>query len=193
MCECVWRYEAALLFLGQLLVTQEWLIGNGCCHSPAVAPGDGCAVKNAHTLTFSLWKHTKTKIKTHMNVCSCWFTYTKESFIVPIQCYNFWQALWRQSSIQPMVQPQVTNRQVNFQIWLSNHIKCSPVIFYHFLPCPVLHFCVLWKQNQTLIAVPLFLPPEHSGSREVHPGSNEPHARPECLLQPIPWDGLRQA
>lgn len=60
MCGCVWRYEASALFLGQLLVTQEWLICNGCCHSPAVAPGDGCAVTNAHALTCSLWRrHTE--------------------------------------------------------------------------------------------------------------------------------------
>lgn len=51
MCGCIWRYEASALFLGQLLVTQEWLICNGCCHSPAVAPGDDCTVTNAHTLT----------------------------------------------------------------------------------------------------------------------------------------------
>lgn len=49
MCECVWGYEAALLFLGQLLVTQEWLICNGCCHSPAAALGDEWSSKHTHT------------------------------------------------------------------------------------------------------------------------------------------------
>lgn len=37
------------------------------------------------------------------------------------------------------------------------------------------------------------LPAEHCGGGEVHPGSDEPHAGPECLLQPVPGDGLRQA
>lgn len=70
-CECVWGYEAALLFPGQLLVTQEWLICNGCCHSPAVAPGDGCTVTNAHTLTLSLRAHTTQKFKTHTHKNMC--------------------------------------------------------------------------------------------------------------------------
>lgn len=76
-CECVWGYEAALLFPGQLLVTQEWLICNGCCHSPAVAPGDGCTVTNVHTLTLSLRAHTTQKFKTHAQkyVHSRWCTY----------------------------------------------------------------------------------------------------------------------
>lgn len=111
-CVCVsvsGGYEADLLFPGQLLVTQEWLICNGCCHSPAVAPGDGCAVTNAHTLVFQPENtHTTQKFKnTHQYVCAHADSLTyKESSIPPVQCYDSRQALQHQSSVQP----QVTDR-----------------------------------------------------------------------------------
>lgn len=132
MCECVWGYEAALLFLGQLLVTQEWLICNGCCHSPAMAPGDGCTVTNVHV-------HTQDEFKTHTNMCTHADSLThKDSSIPPIQCYDFRQALQHQSSVQP----QVTDRQVKLDpscyigtiadwIWLDTCIKSSPFLFFH--------------------------------------------------------------
>lgn len=47
--------------------------------------------------------------------------------------------------------------------------------------------------TQTLIAIASVLPAEHCGGGEVHPGSDEPDAGPELLLQPVPGDGLRQA
>ena len=31
---------------------------------------------------------------------------------------------------------------------------------------------------------------EHRGGGEVHPGSDEPDAGPQCLLQPVPGDGV---
>lgn len=33
-------------------------------------------------------------------------------------------------------------------------------------------------------------PPEHGGGGEVHPGSHEPDAGPECLFQPVPRNGV---
>lgn len=147
MCGCVWRYEASALFLGQLLVTQEWLICNGCCHSPAVAPGDGCAVTNAHALTCSLWRrHTEVQ-NIHKSALTC-----KEPGVLVLYQHSFQHLLWK---------------------------LCF---------CP---FTCEWSCS--LNSVLSFLPPEHRGGGEVHPGPDEPHARPEYLLQPVPRDGLRQA
>lgn len=71
MHECDWGYEAAPLFPDQLLVTQEWLICNGCCHSPAVAPSDGYAVTNSHTHSLlSVRTPTRYRSSKHTNVCT---------------------------------------------------------------------------------------------------------------------------
>ena len=110
MCECVWGCEAALLFPGQLLVTQEWLICNGCCHSPAVAPGDGRAVTNAHALTFSLRRHTIEKFKKH----TCTHTWT----------HKFRRAVPRSPGVCPAtgdkkIRQDLTSNPVSFYLDLS--------------------------------------------------------------------------
>lgn len=152
------------------------------------------ALWQMHTHSLSACeKHTTQRFKTHTNMC----TYTQRVF-------HFASTVLRllTSSLAPVISPahcpatgdRQTSEVAN-NIRPSDHIKSftqSNSIFL-FPALSVSAFLCVNKTDRTLIAVPLFLPPEHSGRGKVHPGSNEPHARPECLLQPIPWDGLRQA
>lgn len=122
-------------------------------------------------------KHTQTCALTH-----------KESFISPVQLRLLTSSL--APVISPAHCPATGDRQTSevANIRPSDHIKSftqSNSIFL-FPALSVSAFLCVNKTDRTLIAVPLFLPPEHSGRGKVHPGSNEPHARPECLLQPIP-------
>lgn len=151
MCECVWGYEAALLFLGQLLVTQEWLICNGCCHSLALAPGDGCTVTNAHTLTFSLRTHRAHKFKTHSQTQICAHANSlthKESSIPPIQCFDSWQALQHPSSVQPQVASYYIGNTADW-IWPDMCIKSSSTLCLcvHYFVC----FSLLKVENSTFL------------------------------------------
>lgn len=65
------------------------------------------------------------------------------------------------------------------------------VLYHHSFQHCFSPFTCEWSCSLNIVLS--FLPPEHSGRGEVHPGPDEPHARPEHLLQPVPGDGLRQA
>lgn len=174
MCGCVWRYEASALFLGQLLVTQEWLICNGCCHSPAVAPGDMCTVTNAHTLACSCWnpQHRSSKrpqILYMHTVLYCAYVQVAQHFEAVTNLGFF----------------------INTHHLSPFHDKNLSCFVYVCVCVSFFPFSCEWSCSVN--GVLSFLPPEHSGCGEVYPGPDEPDAGPEFLLQPVPRDGLWQA
>lgn len=190
---CFWGYEASLLFPGQLLVTQEWLICNGCCHSAAVAPGDGCTVINAHAY-FQPENTHNTEVYTHVDALTLIHLHTKNHPFLQygVSTSDKLSSSSHQSSRRWQIDKWSWRHPVILAdwIWPTTALQCSCISLS--VPLSVFLFWKL-KWNQATNALHLFLPPEHSGGGEVHPGSNEPDARPECLLQPVPGDGLWQA
>ncbi len=141
------------------------------------------ALWQMHTHSLSAWEHTQHRSSKHTQICALTLIH------LHTKNHPFHQYSVTTSDKLPCTSHQSSRRwQIDKWSWShpvilalqqtgSDCMKSSPALF----------FCLL------LCLFSLCLPPEHGGSGEVHPGSNEPNARPECLLQPVPRDGLRQA